>query len=74
MRYEITEVGKVSILGISFDDEGVDLTEHTTIVGNRQAAMDYLSHFVKDCHQNYAHLFPRPEHHGPIEHEEGGLI
>lgn len=74
MKFEITEVGQLSIIGISFDDEGVELTEHTTVVGDKQAALKYLPFFEKDCRQNYAHLFPQPEPaQGSVDYE-GGTI
>jgi len=60
MTYEITEVGSTSILGVSFVDEGVDLTEHIRIDGNEQAALNYLPFYKKDLCREYAHLFPQP--------------
>lgn len=68
MKYEITVVGKTSILGVSFADEGVELTEYIKVDGNEQAALAYLPFFVADLKRNYAHLFPQPE-----VQQEGGL-
>lgn len=60
MTYEITEVGSTSILGVSFVDEGVELTEHIKIDGNEQAALNYLPFFEKDLRRNHSQLFPQP--------------
>lgn len=61
MTYEITASDNVSILGVSFLDEGVDLVEHIKVDGGEQAALAYLPFFVADLRRNYAHLFPQPE-------------
>ena len=68
MKYEITASGNVSILGVSFVDEGVELTEHIKVDGGEQAALAYLPFFVADLRRNYAHLFPQPEQ------PEGGML
>lgn len=60
MIYEITASENVSILGVSFADEGVELTEHIKVDSGEQAALAYLPFFVADLRRNYAHLFPQP--------------
>lgn len=60
MTYEITASDNVSILGVSFLDEGVDLVEHIKVDGGESAALAYLPFFVADLRRNYAHLFPQP--------------
>lgn len=67
MIHEITVVGSASILGISFVDEGVDLTEHIKVDGDEQAALEYLPFFEADTRRNYEHLFPQPQ-------AEGGML
>lgn len=65
MKYEITIVSEnVSILGVTFADEGVELTEHITVDDDEQKAIDYLPFFEKDCRRNYADKFPQPEQPG----------
>ena len=61
MIYQIIAVGKTSILGVSFVDEGIELTEHITVDSGEQAALAYLPFFVADLKRNYAHLFPQPQ-------------
>ena len=60
MTYEITASDNVSILGVSFVDEGIDLTDHIKVDGDEQKALAYLPFFVADLKRNYAHLFPQP--------------
>lgn len=67
MTYEITQAGNISILGVSFVDEGVELTEHIRVDGDERAALAYLPFFERDLRRNYAHLFPQPEQ------PEGGM-
>ena len=69
MRYEITASDNVTILGVSFVDEGIELTEHIKVDGNEQKALAYLPFFISDLKRNYSHLFPQPE---ITEHLFGG--
>ena len=71
MTYEITASENGSILGVSFIDENIDLTEHIKVDGGEQAALAYLQFFVADLRRNYAHLFPQPVME-PINHQIGG--
>ncbi len=61
MIYEVTASDNVTILGVSFVDEGIELTEHIKVDGNEQKALAYLPFFVNDLKRNYSHLFPQPE-------------
>lgn len=61
MIYEVTASDNVSILGVSFVDEGIDLVEYVKVDGGEDKAIAYLPFFVSDLKRNYSHLFPQPE-------------
>lgn len=60
MIYEVTASDNVTILGVSFVDEGIELTENIKVDGDEQKALAYLPFFVADLKRNYSHLFPQP--------------
>jgi len=69
MTHDITIVNPTTaILGVSFIDEGIELTEHVQIDGGKEKALAYLPFFEKDMRREYAHLFPQPVQ------PEGGMM
>ena len=59
MKHEITPGSSVTILGVTFMDEGVELNEHIQVDGDEQTALAYLPFFERDLRRNYADLFPQ---------------
>ena len=60
MTYEIRDGGAVTVLRVSFLDEGVDLIASITVDGGERATLGYLPFFEADLRRTYAHLFPLP--------------
>ena len=48
-------------IDIDYDDEGVELNGHTTIIGDYEHARAYVEIFDRDLRNAYSHLFPTPE-------------
>lgn len=60
MTHEFTQTDNLTIIQVSFADEGVDLVGETSVIGGEQKALDYLPFFEKDLRRNFADKFPQP--------------
>ena len=69
MTYDVAVSGNISILTVSFNDEGIDLTASIQVDGYEDAALQYLPFFEQDLRRNYTHLFPQPEMDFEFEEE-----
>ena len=61
MTHEFTQTDNLTIIQVSFADEGVDLVGETSVIGGEQKALDYLPFLEKDLRRNFADKFPQPE-------------
>ena len=71
MTHEFTQTDNLTIIQVSFADEGVDLVGETSVIGGEQKALDYLPFFEKDLRRNFADKFPQPE--SPAGGMTGGI-